>query len=53
MITGDAASTDPVCSLAPAHGLIEQQLSRVNSFASPHEPATEQEEFWVYRSQPK
>jgi pyrroloquinoline quinone biosynthesis protein E len=53
MITGDAAATDPVCSLAPAHGLIEQQLSRVNSIASPHQPATEQEEFWAYRSQPK
>jgi PqqA peptide cyclase len=53
MITGDATATDPVCSLAPAHGLIEQQLSRVNSIVSPRQPATEQEELWTYRSQPK
>jgi len=53
MITGDATATDPVCSLAPAHGLIEQQLLRVNSIASPGKPAIEQEEFWSYRSQPK
>jgi radical SAM protein with 4Fe4S-binding SPASM domain len=53
MITGDATATDPVCSLAPAHDLIEQQLSLVNSIASPRKPATEQEEFWTYRSQPK
>ena len=57
MITGDAASTDPVCSLAPTHGLIEQQLSRVNSSASsnngPPKFPTEQEQIWVYRPQPK
>jgi pyrroloquinoline quinone biosynthesis protein E len=53
MITGDATATDPVCSLAPAHGLIEQQLSRVNSIVSPRQSATEQEELWTYRSQPK
>jgi PqqA peptide cyclase len=53
MITGDPTATDPVCSLAPAHSLIEQQLSRVNSIASQHNPATEKEDFWTYRSQPK
>jgi len=53
MITGDATATDPVCSLAPAHGLIEQQLSQVSSIASPRKPAAEQEGFWTYRSQPK
>jgi pyrroloquinoline quinone biosynthesis protein E len=53
MITGDAIATDPVCSLAPGHNLIEQQILRVNSIASPGKPATGQEEFWSYRSQPK
>lgn len=57
MITGDAASTDPICSLASAHGLIEQQLLRVNSIASangsPYKPPTEEEQFWVYRSESK
>jgi len=57
LITGEAASTDPVCSLAPAHGLIEQQLLRVNSIASsgngPQKLPAEQEQFWVYRSQTK
>jgi pyrroloquinoline quinone biosynthesis protein E len=53
MVTGDATATDPVCSLAPAHGLIEQQLARVNAMASPHKPAAEQEQFWAHRSQPK
>ncbi len=51
MITGNATATDPVCSLAPGHRLIEQQLSQVNSIASP--PTAQQEGFWTYRSQPK
>lgn len=55
MITGDATATDPVCSLAPARGLIEEQLSRGDSIAGsasdPRPPQSEQ--FWVYRPQPK
>ena len=31
MITGQAAATDPVCSLAPTHNLIEEELFRVTS----------------------
>jgi hypothetical protein len=60
MITGDATSTDPVCSLAPAHGLVEQKLSQVNSMAenaaadkTSQVLKTQQEQFWVYRPQPK
>jgi len=56
MITGDAAATDPVCSLAPTHSLIEQKLSQVNS-AVPEQTAQlvsiQQQNFWVYRPQPK
>src|SRR6266481_2508812 len=58
MITGDATSTDPVCSLAPAHGLVEQKLSQVNSMAenaaadkTSQVLKTQQEQFWVYRPQ--
>src|SRR5690349_5225973 len=60
MITGDATSTDPVCSFAPAHGLVEQKLSQVNSMAENAAAdktsqllQTQQEQFWVYRPQPK
>jgi pyrroloquinoline quinone biosynthesis protein E len=31
MLTGDAAATDPVCILAPAHGVVEDALVRINS----------------------
>lgn len=57
MITGDAASTDPVCSLAPAHGLVEEVVRRIHPTAaaesSTHTAAMEQERFWTYREQPK
>ena len=59
MITGDAAATDPVCSLAPAHGLIEEKLVQVNADvenAASRGQVTipiQQENFWVYRPQPK
>jgi pyrroloquinoline quinone biosynthesis protein E len=59
MITGDANATDPVCSLAPAHGLIEQKLLEVNSRADNAASGGQaaipihQENFLVYRPQPK
>jgi len=43
LLTGDAASTDPVCTLAPKHGVVEEILERVNG--SPHPD-------WVYRIEP-
>jgi pyrroloquinoline quinone biosynthesis protein E len=52
MITGDATATDPVCSLAPSHGLIEEQLALANSMARQGKQA-EQADFWTYRPQPK
>src|SRR4029077_7350889 len=30
-LTGDAGATDPVCTLAPAHGLVEAVVERVNA----------------------
>jgi len=58
MITGDATATDPVCSLAPARKLIDQKLERVNSAEEKSLSAEDllpiqQENFWVYRPQPK
>jgi pyrroloquinoline quinone biosynthesis protein E len=39
LLTGDAATTDPVCILAPTHGVVENILGRVNSEKQP----------WTYR----
>ena len=54
MITGDAAATDPVCSLAPAHGLIEQELLHANRgrTADHSSQKSEHAPLWVYRAQP-
>jgi PqqA peptide cyclase len=30
LLTGDAAVTDPVCTLAPSHGIVEQEVLRIN-----------------------
>lgn len=43
LLAGDAATTDPVCTLAPTHGVVEQILQRVNS---------SHEREWVYRLDP-
>jgi pyrroloquinoline quinone biosynthesis protein E len=51
LLTGDAAATDPVCTLAPTHGLVEQALNQISSddvgSAIPLLPAN-----WVYRPNP-
>ncbi|HZP34217.1 MAG TPA: pyrroloquinoline quinone biosynthesis protein PqqE [Candidatus Acidoferrales bacterium] len=43
LLTGDAAATDPVCTLAPQHSIVEEILERVNGSARPD---------WVYRIDP-
>lgn len=43
LLTGDAAATDPVCTLAPMHSIVEEALLRVNAARSPD---------WVYRIDP-
>ena len=55
LFTGDAAATDPVCSLAPQHSLIERELARVNATpgSDAQEVSTETEVLWDYRPQPK
>ena len=53
LLTGDARATDPVCSLAPDHSLIETIVARAND-----EPASKKSEpvslpsGWVYRPNP-
>ena len=56
LLTGDAAATDPVCSLAPKHNLIETIVARVNSghgvpSAGPAPAAGASR--WVYRPNPR
>jgi pyrroloquinoline quinone biosynthesis protein E len=55
MITGDATATDPVCSLAPAHSLIEEELARVDSIARPafDSQLPQSDQSWIYRPQPR
>lgn len=56
LLTGDAASTDPVCSLAPKHALIEEIVARVNARPDSEDntPPVDQKQggFWSYRPQP-
>jgi pyrroloquinoline quinone biosynthesis protein E len=45
LLTGNAAATDPVCTLSPDRGLIEDVLARVNAGETA-------ETAWVYRQDP-
>ena len=42
LLTGDATATDPVCTLAPSHSVVERILAQVNG----------QKPEWVYRIDP-
>jgi len=61
LLTGDAAVTDPVCELAPAHYLIEEAV-RIDGIFSPapgtregpfHMLQESMSDFWTYRTDPK
>jgi pyrroloquinoline quinone biosynthesis protein E len=55
LITGDAGATDPVCSLAPAHRLIEERLLHANSITGSDPdpaPVPRAAQSWTYRPQP-
>jgi pyrroloquinoline quinone biosynthesis protein E len=53
LLTGDAAATDPVCSLAPAHNRVEKILTRVNSDEGAAIPIQiPGPGSWVYRPNP-
>ena len=51
LLAGDAAVTDPVCSLAPSHHLVEAVLSAVNA-AGADVPRIPSSSPWVYRIDP-
>jgi PqqA peptide cyclase len=51
LLAGDAAATDPVCSLAPDHGVVEKIVARVNQ--SETMPAKFSGARWVYRPNPR
>lgn len=47
LLAGDAAATDPVCTLAPTHSIVEDALRGIS--AAVQAPANE----WVYRIDPR
>ena len=62
LLTGDAAATDPACSLAPAHGIVESAVEEANSsadIAEPHQGSSFVQlqkvtsDFWSYRTNPQ
>jgi PqqA peptide cyclase len=57
LVAGDAAATDPTCSLAPKHSLIEEVLASVNTSSTsnptPQELGDKRDGFWSYRPQPR
>jgi PqqA peptide cyclase len=52
LLTGNAAATDPVCSLAPAHEVVEKIVARVNANQMPTPPASGPDR-WAYRPNPR
>jgi PqqA peptide cyclase len=54
LVTGDAAATDPVCSLAPAHRRVEEVIARANDdrMSEKSQPVPLPTS-WVYRVNPR
>jgi len=62
LLTGNAAATDPACSLAPAHHIVEAALAEANSSAAISQPVPassfvqlqrHSENLWSYRTNPE
>jgi PqqA peptide cyclase len=62
LLMGDAAATDPVCSLSPTHHVIEAALAEANSDTTTLRPQSTtsfvqlqqlSEDLWSYRTNPK
>jgi pyrroloquinoline quinone biosynthesis protein E len=62
LLAGDANATDPACSLAPAHHIVEAALLEANSIAAVSQPVTASsfvhlqqrtEDLWSYRTNPE
>ena len=61
LLTGDATATDPACSLAPAHHIVEAALAEANASATVSQPVSAEsfvqlqraEHLWSYRTNPE
>jgi pyrroloquinoline quinone biosynthesis protein E len=62
LLAGDAAATDPACSLAPAHYMVEAALAEANSSSAISQPVPAASfvqlqqrvgDFWSYRTNPE
>ncbi|MGB8064116.1 MAG: pyrroloquinoline quinone biosynthesis protein PqqE [Candidatus Sulfotelmatobacter sp.] len=62
LLAGDAAATDPACSLAPAHSVVESAVAAANASPALAQPAhnasfvqlqRQTENLWSYRTNPK
>jgi len=62
LLTGDATATDPACTLAPAHHIVEAALLEANSGAAVSQPASatsftqlqkQTATLWSYRTNPE
>jgi pyrroloquinoline quinone biosynthesis protein E len=62
LLTGDAAATDPACTLAPQHHIIEAALVKANSSSAISQPVAASsfvqlqqraENLWKYRTNPE
>jgi pyrroloquinoline quinone biosynthesis protein E len=62
LLAGDAMVTDPACSLAPSHGIVESVVREVNSGAAVAQAAPassfvqlqkQTQDLWSYRTNPK
>jgi PqqA peptide cyclase len=62
LLADDATATDPACSLAPAHHIVESALAEANSSAAVSQPVSASSfvqlqqrasELWSYRTNPK
>jgi PqqA peptide cyclase len=61
LLTGDAAATDPACSLSPAHAIIDEAVLHANSSSALAQPGTapsfvqlqrDTSALWSYRTNP-
>jgi PqqA peptide cyclase len=62
LLAGDATATDPACSLAPAHSIVESALAEANSSAAASQPVPDASfvqlqqraaHLWSYRTNPE
>ena len=62
LLAGDAATTDPACSLAPTHGIVDSAVAAANAESEIVQPVhgsslvqlqRQNQGFWTYRTNPK